>query len=97
MEIKLANLILKNPVILASGTFDKSIIKKIDISKLGAVVTKTITLKPRVGNPLPHITIQRPIDHRVGGLYSVKLVHYQIFYLGQFSLIRDTILNEFTI
>lgn len=55
MEINLGNLKLKNPVLLASGTFDRSITKQIDISKLGAVITKTITLRPRAGNPLPHI------------------------------------------
>ena len=55
MKIKLANLELKNPVILASGTFDRSIIKHINLNKLGGITTKTITLEPRAGNPLPHI------------------------------------------
>ena len=54
-DIKLGKLKLKNPIILASGTFDKNIAEKIDINKLGGLVTKTITLEPRAGNPLPHI------------------------------------------
>lgn len=54
-KINLGKLKLKNPIILASGTFDRSISKKIDINELGAIVTKTITLKAREGNPLPHI------------------------------------------
>lgn len=53
--VKLSNLKLKNPVILASGTFDRSLATKIDINQLGGLVTKTITLEPRQGNPLPHI------------------------------------------
>lgn len=55
---KIGKLELKNPVIVASGTFGygeefhESIY---DISKLGAVVTKGISLKPRKGNPMPRI------------------------------------------
>lgn len=55
IKIKLGNLTLKNPIMLASGTFNSDILKKIDINRLGAIVTKTITLKQRPGNPLPHI------------------------------------------
>ncbi|MCL5407196.1 MAG: dihydroorotate dehydrogenase [Patescibacteria group bacterium] len=68
MKIKLANLILENPVILASGTFDQTIANIIDLNKLGGLVTKTITLKPRAGNPLPHI-----IKTKYGFLNSVGL------------------------
>lgn len=53
--MKIGKLQLKNPIILASGTFDRSIAKKIDVSKLGAIITKTVTPNPRAGNPLPHI------------------------------------------
>lgn len=67
-EVELGKLKLKNPVILASGTFDRTIAKHIDITKLGAVTTKTITLKPREGNPLPHI-----IKTQYGYLNSVGL------------------------
>lgn len=68
LEVKLGKLKLKNPVVLASGTFDRSIIKNIDINNLGGIVTKTVTLKPREGNPLPHI-----IKTKYGFLNSVGL------------------------
>jgi len=68
LETKLANLKLKNPVVLSSGTFDHTITKHIDVGKLGAITTKTITLKPREGNPLPHI-----IRTKFGFLNSVGL------------------------
>jgi len=68
LEIKLGKLKLKNPVILASGTFDRSIAQKIDVNKLGGLVTKTVTIKPRAGNPLPHI-----IKTKYGWLNSVGL------------------------
>lgn len=67
-EIKLGKLKLKNPVILASGTFDRAITKHIDVSLLGAITTKTITLQPKIGNPLPHI-----IKTEHGWLNSVGL------------------------
>jgi dihydroorotate dehydrogenase (NAD+) catalytic subunit len=68
MKVKLGKLELKNPVVLASGTFDRSITQKIDVNKLGALVTKTITLSPRQGNPLPHI-----FKTKYGWLNSVGL------------------------
>lgn len=68
MKIKLGKLELKNPVILASGTFDRTIVNQIDINKMGAIVTKTITMKPLAGNPLPHI-----IKTKYGFLNSVGL------------------------
>ncbi len=48
----LGKLKLKNPVLVASGTFGHAMEfeKFIDLKKLGGIVTKTITLKPRLGN-----------------------------------------------
>ncbi len=55
--VNIGRLELKNPVILASGTagFGKELEDLIDINKLGALVTKTITLKKQEGNPPPRI------------------------------------------
>ncbi|MFH1478798.1 MAG: dihydroorotate dehydrogenase [Candidatus Omnitrophota bacterium] len=57
MQIKIGNLILKNPVMSASGTFGYAEEFKdfMDLKMLGAVISKTITLKPRTGNPMPRI------------------------------------------
>ena len=57
MEIKIGKLKLKNPVMAASGTFGyaKEFEKLVDLKKLGAIVTKTITLKPRDGNSMPRV------------------------------------------
>ena len=48
---------MKNPVMVASGTFGygEEASKFVDLDKIGAIVTKTITLKPREGNPPPRI------------------------------------------
>ncbi len=50
-------LTLKNPVMTASGTFGYGTEAShlIDVQKLGAIVCKGTTLKPRYGNPQPRI------------------------------------------
>lgn len=57
LETQIGKIKLKNPVLVASGTFGhaKEFIPFIDLKKLGGIVTKTITLKPRLGNPPPRI------------------------------------------
>ncbi len=49
------SLILANPVMTASGTFSFGLDEAhgLDVQKLGAVVTKTVTLRPRTGSPQP--------------------------------------------
>ncbi len=53
LETQIGKIQLKNPVLVASGTFGhaKEFAPLIDLKKLGGIVTKTITLKPRLGNP----------------------------------------------
>ncbi len=57
LKTLLGNIELKNPVIVASGTFGygEEFSKLYDISKLGAIITKGISLKPRAGNPMPRV------------------------------------------
>ena len=57
LEINIGKLKLKNPIMVASGTFGyaKEFEDLVDLEKLGAIITKTITLKPGLGNPMPRI------------------------------------------
>ena len=57
MSINLGGLQLKNPVIPASGTFDlyENNPLPYDTKRLGAVMTKSIFLEKRLGNPPPRI------------------------------------------
>jgi len=57
LETEIAGIKLKNPVMVASGTFGYGIepAEIIDLNQLGAIITKTITLKPREGNAPPRI------------------------------------------
>jgi dihydroorotate dehydrogenase (NAD+) catalytic subunit len=70
MNISIGKLKLKNPVMVASGTFGYGLEFKdlVDLDKLGAIVTKTITLKPRQGNPQPRI-----FDVQYGMINSIGL------------------------
>ncbi|MBU0517687.1 dihydroorotate dehydrogenase [bacterium] len=57
LSVTIGSLKFKNPVMVASGTFGygTEYAELFDVSKLGAVITKTITPKPRAGNPSPRI------------------------------------------
>lgn len=57
LQIKIGHLTFKNPVMVASGTFGygEEYAQLVDLNKLGAIVTKSITLKPRLGNPQPRL------------------------------------------
>jgi dihydroorotate dehydrogenase (NAD+) catalytic subunit len=52
LTVNIGKLELKNPVMVASGTFGYAEEFKdfMDLKKLGAIVTKTITIRPRHGN-----------------------------------------------
>lgn len=57
LSLELSGIKMKNPVMVASGTFGyaKEFADLVDLNKLGAIVTKSITLKPRAGNPPPRL------------------------------------------
>jgi dihydroorotate dehydrogenase (NAD+) catalytic subunit len=52
-QIKIGNLALKNPVTVASGTagYGEELSQYMDISKIGAIFTKGLSIQPRKGNP----------------------------------------------
>ncbi|MDD5439443.1 MAG: dihydroorotate dehydrogenase [Candidatus Omnitrophica bacterium] len=70
LKITIGRLTLKNPLIAASGTFGygEEMARLCDLSGLGAIVTKTITLEPREGNPPPRI-----VETPAGMLNSIGL------------------------
>ena len=57
LKVNICGVELKNPVIAASGTFGfgKEFNEIYDISCLGGISTKGLTLEPRAGNPTPRI------------------------------------------
>jgi len=57
LTTKIGKLILKNPVIVSSGTFGfgEEFEDFFDLNRLGAIISKGISLKPMTGNPPPRI------------------------------------------
>jgi dihydroorotate dehydrogenase (NAD+) catalytic subunit len=57
LAVRVGRLKLLNPVLVASGTFGyaEEFTELMDCSKLGGVITKTITMHPRQGNKPPRI------------------------------------------
>jgi len=55
LSVKIGGLTLKNPILVASGTFSYEYRNFYEINRLGAIVTKTITPEPKIGNPPPRL------------------------------------------
>ncbi len=90
LSVKIGSLELKNPVLLASGTagYGEEISEFVDLSKIGAIVTKSISLKPRAGNPpkriaetpsgmlnaigLANIGLERFVNEKIPALEKLK-------------------------
>lgn len=70
--VTIRNVTFANPVLTASGTFGYGLEcpELVDVSKLGAVVTKSISRKPRPGNPP-----QRIAETAAGMLNSIGLAN----------------------
>lgn len=72
LRVTLCGVELKNPVIPASGTFGfgREYDELYDISCLGGVSTKGLTLEPRLGNPVPRIAESRGVILNAVGLQN---------------------------
>lgn len=61
MSVKIAGVTMQNPVVTASGTygFGREYGEFYSLNELGGISVKGLTLKPRLGNPMPRIEIGR--------------------------------------
>ncbi|MCS7045593.1 MAG: dihydroorotate dehydrogenase [Gemmataceae bacterium] len=61
LAVSLGRLRLKNPILVASGTFGyaREMAGLVDFAKLGGIIPKTVTAQPRLGNPPPR-TVETP-------------------------------------
>ncbi len=57
MAVEIAGIKLRNPVMTASGTFGygREFADYLDLERIGAIITKGLSLKPKAGNPTPRI------------------------------------------
>lgn len=72
LSVKIGSLHLRNPIMLASGTvgYGNEISEFSDLNKLGAIVTKSLSLKSRKGNPP-----QRIVETPAGMLNAIGLAN----------------------
>lgn len=77
-SVVIAGIRLKNPVLAASGTFGYGTEygHLCPASDFGAIITKTITLKPRAGNPQPRLCETPSGMLNSIGLANVGLEHF---------------------
>jgi dihydroorotate dehydrogenase (NAD+) catalytic subunit len=70
LSVKLGRIALANPILVASGTFGyvREMAGFVDLSRLGGVIPKTVTLRPRAGNPTP-----RTVETASGLLNAIGL------------------------
>ncbi len=57
LSVEISGIKLRNPVMTASGTFGygKEFSDYLDLEKIGAIITKGLSLRPKAGNPTPRI------------------------------------------
>ncbi len=72
LSVNIGSLRLRNPIMLASGTvgYGNEISEFSNLNKLGAIVTKSLSLKPRKGNPP-----QRIVETPAGMLNAIGLAN----------------------
>lgn len=83
LEVNLCGIKMKNPVTVASGTFGygREYAEYIDLNKLGGIITKGTSLKPRPGNKPPRIA-----EVPGGMLNSIGLQNPGVEYFAKFDL-----------
>ena len=87
LSVKIGALTLKNPIMPASGTFSEDMENVVDMERLGAHVTKTLTREKRSGNPTPRVCeVQGAMLNSIGipskGIDAFKaniIPHYERF------------------
>ncbi len=86
LSVTLGRLHLRNPILVASGTFGyaREMAGAVDFAKLGGIIPKTVTRRPRAGNPPP-----RTVETASGMLNAIGLdndgiehfLHHHVPYL----------------
>ncbi|MGH7681876.1 MAG: dihydroorotate dehydrogenase [Candidatus Eiseniibacteriota bacterium] len=57
LKVRIGSMELRNPVLVASGIigYGREYERLVALDKIGGIVTKTVTLRPRAGNPPPRV------------------------------------------
>ncbi|MCD7729004.1 MAG: dihydroorotate dehydrogenase [Clostridia bacterium] len=78
LSVEICGVKFKNPVIAASGTFGfgREYDELYDISLIGGISTKGLTLEPRSGNPVPRIAEGSSVILNAVGLQNPGVDHF---------------------
>ncbi len=77
LNVKVGDVVLRNPVMPASGCFAIEYAEALDFNRLGALVIKSVSPKPRAGNPTPRVTETHGGMMNSIGIPSKGLEHYR--------------------
>lgn len=78
LSVDICGVPFKNPVIGASGTFGfgREFNEIYDISQIGGLSTKGLTVEPRLGNPVPRIAESKGVILNAVGLQNPGVEHF---------------------
>ena len=78
LQVEICGVKFKNPIIAASGTFGfgREFNEIYDISQIGGISTKGMTLEPRLGNPVPRIAEGASVILNAVGLQNPGVEHF---------------------
>lgn len=78
LAVRIGSLVARNPIFSASGTFGHGLEMEgfCPTSSVGGLVSKTVTLRPRAGNPLPRLCETEAGLINSIGLENKGLAHY---------------------
>ncbi|HTR96555.1 MAG TPA: dihydroorotate dehydrogenase [Candidatus Acidoferrales bacterium] len=94
LAVELGALRLRNPVLTASGTFGygDEYAHVVDLTRLGGVVTKTVTVEPRAGNPPARVAEVASGMLNSIGLENVGLERFRDEKLPRLRALRATVI-----
>jgi len=74
LQVRLGSLTLPNPVLVAAGTFGYGVefARAVRLERLGGLITKTLTKRPRHGNPPPRLVASSTFTPSVSGAGSLE-------------------------
>jgi len=93
LEVNIGKAIFRNPIVLASGTFGYGLTYTNVVDKVGALVTKGITVKERIGNPPPRIWDTKETVINSVGLENVGLDRFKQEILPQIKTSTPVFVN----
>lgn len=98
LRVTLGRLQLKNPVLAASGTFGyvREMAGFVHLERLGGAIPKTVTFRPRAGNPTPR-TVETPSGMlNAIGLDNDGISHFREHHLPYNPPASENLLDELT-